>query len=252
MDTRQMYMSRISTLREVDLFVRIFVLLERIITFPTIRDDRRILLNILAYKRDQAISIHIRYPLHPNSSKSFWFMNFNSNHYYRFSSCSSSSLTTFISTTDESLINFNIPGERISARPDHGSAHFVEPTPSCLITLQAEDSFKSKGATTKFLTCDIPNCLKPEPKRLSGSLKNCSGKNRRFMLTCCASKKARFHLPCFASVAHWTNKTIRPTKFLQIIKAGLLCCKPFVKFLQCFWVINSGNWVGSTIIHDPL
>ena len=214
MDTRQMHMCRIATLGEVDLLMCIFMVLQRIVTFPAIGNDCRVLLNILTYKWNQTISTHIRYTLHPNSSKSFRVMNFNSNHYYSFFPSTSASFTTLFFATNESFINFNIPHERISVWPDHSPAHFMKPTPGCLVTLQTKDSFKSQGTSTKFLTCNIPNCLKPESKRFSGSLKNCSSKNGCFMLTGSTSKKPRFHLPCLVSITHWTNKTIRPTKFL--------------------------------------
>jgi len=214
MDTRQMHMCRITTFGEVDLFMRIFMFLQRIVTFPAIGKDCRVLLNILTYKWNQTISTHVRYALHPNSSKSFRVMNFNSNHYYSLLSSTSTSLTTLFFTANQSFINFDIPFERTSAWPDHSSAHFVKPTPSRLVTIQTKDSLKPQGTSTKFLACYIPNRLEPKSKRFPCSLKYCSSNNRRFMLADSTSKKPCFHMPCLVAVTYWTNKTIRPSKFL--------------------------------------
>jgi len=104
--------------------------------------------------------------------------------------------------TDESFINFNIPYERIPVWPNHSPAHFMKPTPCCLITLQTKNPLESQGVSTKFLACNIPNCLKPESKRFSGSLKNFSSKNGRFMFTGSTSKKSSFHVPCLVSIAY--------------------------------------------------
>lgn len=85
-----------------------------------------------------------------------------------------------------------------------------------------------------------------------GTLKYCSSNNGCFMLTDRTSEEPSFHRPCLASTTDWANKAMRPTKFLQILKTSLFCCEPLVEFLQGFRIVNSGNWMGTKIIHTSL
>lgn len=252
MHTGQMHMRRIAAFGDIDLLMRIPMLSQRTAALPAVGNDCRILLNVVAYKWNQTVSAHVGNALHPNSSKSLRVMNFKSDHHDSFLSGASPPPAALFLTSDERFVNFDIPVERTSARSNHRPTYFMKPAPGGLVTVQTKNSLEPQGASSEFLTCYVPDRLEPKSKRFPCSLKNCSGHNRRFMPADGASKESRFHMPRLVSITYRTNKTVRSSKFQQIINTVLLCRKPVVELSRRFRVINSGNWTGIKIIHAPL
>jgi len=252
MNTRQMHMRRVSTFGDVDLFMRISMLFQQIVSFPAVSNNNRAWQNVFTHKWYQTITAYIGNALHSYSSKSHGIMHFYGNQNYGFPSCSPTTFAFLLFSSNKSFIDLYSAAQRCSSWPNHSSAHFVKPTPCCLVTLQTKDMLETQCTPTKFLACYIPNRLKPQAKRFSCPLEYSSGNEGHFMFANRTTEEPSVHPPCFSSIAYRTNKASGPTKFLQIFKTGLFCREPLVELLQCFRVINPANWMRVVIFHSPI
>jgi hypothetical protein len=244
------HMSWITTFRKIDLFVPIAVLLQRIVSTPAISKYFGTWLDRIADERDQTASSSIRYALHSRSTESFWLMYFHSNHHDRFSSGSATAFATVFFSSNQGFIYFDITAKTFTPWSHHSTAHLMEPTPSSLVAPKAKNTLKAQCITPKFLTCYVPHRLKPQLERLPCSLKYRPGNCGYSALASGATNHPRFRTPAFVSLACRTDKTIRPTKPLEIIDACFLCGEPFVEFLQSSGVVYSANWKGVMIAHE--
>ena len=252
MNTRQMYMRRVSTFRNVDFFMRISTLFQQIVSFPAVSYNSRASQDIFTHEGNQTFTAYIRNTLHSYSSEPDGIMNFYGNQNYSFFTGASATFTSLLSSPNKSFVNFYSAAQGCSSWPNHSASHFVKPAPCCLVTLQTKNTFETQCTSTEFLARDVPNCLKPKAKRFSCSLEYSSGNERHFMFANRTAEEPCLHPPCFSSIADRTNKTIGPTKFFQIIKTSLFRREPFVELLQCFRVVNPPNWMGTVIFHAPL
>ena len=225
------YMSWITAFRQINLFVYIAVLVQRVITSPTIGKYCGARFNRITHERNQIVSRSIRCTLHSHSTESFWIMYFNSNYNYRFSPCSSTAFAISFRSPNKGFIYFDIAAKSFSSWTYHGTTHLMEPTPSSLVATETENALKPQCITTKLLARNIPHCLKPQSDRLPCSLKYCAGDNRYLVLARCTTNQPRSHMPAFSSLTHWTDKTFGPAKILKILNTGLFCEKPFVELL---------------------
>ena len=243
-------MCRITTFREIDLSVFIAVLLQRIVSTPTISKYRGTWFYRIAGKSNQIPSRSIRYALHSYSPKSLWFIYFNSNYNDRFSSGTPTALTIMLFTANQSFIYFYISTKTLTFRTHHSKAHLMKPTPGSLVATKAKDTLKTQCITPKFLTCYIPHRLKPQLEGFPCSLEYRAGNNGYFVLASCTTDQSSVCMPALSSMAYRTDKTIRPTKPLKINDAGFLCKEPLVKLLQSSRIIYSANWKGIIIAHE--
>lgn len=177
MDAWQIYMGRITAIRYVDFIMNVAQLFQTVITAPTICDNRRTVGNYIAYKREQALTPDIWNTLHSYTSKSFGVKNFEGHHNYRFLSSPSPTFSTFIFASDKSLVYLDNAAKRLSPRPNHGTTHFMKPTPSGLVAVQAKNMLKPQCASPIFLTRYIPYSLKPQLERFPRDMENCARDN---------------------------------------------------------------------------
>ena len=84
-------------------------------------------------------------------------------------------------------------------------------------------------------------------------MKQCSSSNGRLPFTFSAKKETTPHQRWLLRInpANGATKTFRPSKFRNIIQAGIFDAKPFIKFRECSRIIKAGNWV-SWLFHDHI
>src|SRR5690606_6074921 len=117
-----------------------------------------------------------------------------------------------IGASEERLIHFHFADQAISAGPHHGSAKLLEPDPGRLVAPEPKSSLKSEGTDPMLLIGDVPDCLKPKPQRLAGSVEERSCRNRGLSCTARASKQASVGGPAFGVPAGWAAESGRPTQ----------------------------------------
>src|SRR3989339_982020 len=237
------YMSWISTVRQLNLFMYVTVFFQRVISLPTVCKYGGIRHYKVAHKRNQTIARCIRYALHTYSSESFRLMYFNCNHNKRLSSCSATALPSSVFAPNKSLIYFDISTKLITSRSHHGATHLMKPTPRCLVASKAKNTLKSQSISTKFLARYVPDRLKPQLKRLSCSLKDSSGSNRYTVSAGCTTNQICSHFPALTFMAYWADKALGPTKPKKIINTSVFRREPFVKFLQRSRIINAPSGI---------
>ncbi len=251
MYTWHYHMRLIITVRQINPFVYITVLVQCIISTPTVGKYRGARCHRITHKRNQTSGRGIGYALHAHSPEPFWLVYFNSNHNYRFSTSSPAAFAISLFSPNKSLIYFYISTKPLTSRPHHGAAHLMQPTPRCLITTQAKNTLKTQCISPELLTCYVPHSLKPQPERLPCSLEYCSGDNGCFVLTSFTTNQPRSHLPALTSMTYRTDKPFGPTKSPKIVDTGLFCREPFLEFLQSSRIIYAANWIWITMAHQP-
>jgi len=243
MNTGHNNMSRVSAGRNISHAMPISKFFSTIITLPTIGSNVSSLFYIIRNKFMETFSRYIGNNRHPYSAWTFS-SNFSGYCNNRFPRCTTSA-DFFPDASHISFINFNVFGQQISARNYHCPSQFVKPSPGSIIAAKSENSFQTKSTGTMLLTCNKPHGQKPCTKRLACIMKQCSCGNGSLPLTFSTKKKTTFHqrrlFRFFSAIG--TTKFFRPPKPDNIIKAGIVSTKPFIKLLECSRIIDAGNWV---------
>ncbi len=209
-----------------------------LITRPSVSPNYRAGFYLSTDKPNKTLTADIGYPVQANSSKPFRFKYFYRNHYDRLLfNCAPRE--TFFLATNIRFINFNLTTQQVASRGDHGASHFMQPTPSGLITAKPEYSFQAKGIPAIFLVGYMPDGKKPCPQRLTGFVKDGTSCDRGLSLTMCTADLSARSQPSSASATRRANKACWPAQPHQVTDAGILIGKPLVKLNDRSWVINS-------------
>jgi hypothetical protein len=84
---------------------------------------------------------------------------------------------------DIRLVHFHGAAEAISAGPDHGAPHLVQPDPRGLVAAESDGSLKTESVPAELLAGHVPRRLEPGAKRLPRALENRPRRDRRLAMT---------------------------------------------------------------------
>jgi len=243
MNTRHNNMSRVSTGRDIRHNVPVTHSLDAIITLPSISPDLRPLCHVIRNEFMEAYRRYIWNNRHTYSARTTP-PNFccYCNNRFPFST---SATDFYPHASDISFINFNGSGQLVPSRTYHGTTQFMKPSPRSIVTSKPENPLQTKSAGSMLLTCHKPHGKKPSPKWLVRFMKQRSRSNGSLSFTFSAKKEItacqRWFL-CNVPTAGATEAS-RPSKFSNIINAGIVAAKPFIKLLECFRIIDASNRV---------
>ncbi len=206
---------------------------------PIISTDHAFRLDDVLDKRYQTIA---RCILQMSQSKSsHYFIIISLDYFYsNTNQCFPSSATSSFSGLRSAYICFidlDDTAQSIPIRSHHSTAQFMQPLPCRMIASQTQKALQSKSISTIFLVCYMPHRTKPDWQRLTSSVQDSSRSLRSLCPTFCAMEQSPASLPYFLCLTLRTNKAIRPSQLPEILQAGGLGAKPFLKFHQCAWVI---------------
>ena len=251
MNTRHNNMSRVPTVRNIRHNVPVTHSLDAIISLPSISPDLRTLCHVIRNEFMEACRRYVWNNRHAYSTRTAP-PNFccYCNNYFPFSA----SATDFYShTSDISFIHFNGSSQLVPSRTYHGTTQFMKPSPRSIVTSKPENPLQAKSAGPMLLACHKPHGEKPSPKRLVCFMKQRSRSNGSLSFTFSAKKETTACQGWFIRnvPTSGATETSRPSKFGDIIKAGIVVAKPFIKLLECFRIIDAGNGV-SWLLHNRI
>ena len=216
MNTWHKNMGRVSGRRKVNFIMNIPQALKFVVTAPAVCVHFRTKLRDISNKWYQALRRKIRYALHSDASIPNRLMDFQRNNNDTFSFGPSASFSAFVFTAYKCLIYLYNTMKFVASMPYHRSSHFMKPTPGCLVASKSKYSFETQSVSTEFLAGNVPNGLKPQPKRFSRPVEYRSSKDRCLLFAFGTTSQPLCHLPAFCSIAPRASETIWPTKFLKI------------------------------------
>jgi len=244
-------MSWVSGIRDISDNMFVAHDLHTVIPRPGISPDLGPCLHVIPYESPKARCRQVRDFCHTNPTRT------TSTYFNRYcDDCLSLDTPTtniLFDSPDVCFINFNLCGQLIPARKDHGTTQLMEPGPCSIITPKTKDPFQPEGASSMFLTHHKPHGEKPGSKRFVTSMKQSPGNDGSLPLAFSTEEEAAPHQGRLVRLytTNGTNKAFRPAKPRNIFKASVLAAKPFVKLLRCSRIINAGNWV-PWLIHDHI
>lgn len=136
------------------------------------------------------------------------------------------------------LVNLHDPIQLIPGRVDHGTAKFVEPGPSCLITAKAQHPFQVRGIGPVLVANNLPRRDEPVPQWLPGTLEDgpCGHRGAPSTLLAIETPVA---LPRAARGAtKRAHETLGPAKTLQVPATSRLVREELVKLRKVGGVLH--------------
>src|SRR5271167_3393580 len=123
----------------------------------------------------------------------------------------------------------------------------MQPSPSCLVAAEAQNTLQTESADTVLLVDHIPHRHKPRPQRLAGVLKDRPRCHRRLPLATTALKQpAQRHPRLACPLATRADETVRPAQAPNIFMASRITAEPLINLLERPRVINprdENSWV---------
>src|SRR5208283_3665862 len=127
----------------------------------------------------------------------------------------------------------------------------MQPSPSCLVAAEAQNTLQTESADTVLLVGHIPHRHKPRPQRLAGVLKDRPRCHRRLPLATTALKQpAQRHPRLACPLATRADETVRPAQAPNIFMASRITAEPLINLLERPRVINPGD-ENSWVTHIP-
>jgi len=244
----QRHVSGIFTAGEQNHIPCVAVLLDAVVTGPTVGADNGARFDRIADERRQTGGRHVQHAAKPHSPESLWRMDLDSDSddclLVRFTPTNAG----FVAA-DIRLIYFYGTTETISSGTNHGAPHLMEPSPCGLVASEPDSTLETERIPTEFLVRHVPHRLEPSTKRLA-----CAFENRSRRDGSLATARSAEHLlprshPGLISAASRATKPIGPSNPLKIGDTRGVRGKPLVEFLERSWVIHACHWMWSKVAH---
>ncbi len=133
-------------------------------------------------KRDEAITRHVFNLTYPDTTVSFWCMQFNGDRKNGLS-FSLTALNTFFFASNIRLVDFNNTGKSIPARANHRPSQLVKNSPRGLVAAYSENPLETKRTYSVFLSGNVPYCYEPHCQRGPSPFKDSPGSDSELSAT---------------------------------------------------------------------
>src|SRR5208337_2045698 len=146
------------------------------------------------------------------------------------------------------FVDLDRSAERVAARPHHGPAQLVQPSPGRLIAAEPKRPLQSERADAVLLARHEPHGHEPGPQRLARALENRPRGERRTRVTAAAAKQFVRHRPRRAAhAAMRANEALRPAHASNVLPTRLIVSEPLVDLLERARVIDTGYGMRVTV-----
>jgi hypothetical protein len=205
------------------------------ISSPIVCSYNRTWFNALLDSRFQTLRRRVYYSPETDSSNPVAIFLSRNNH-QGFTCCSATPFARPF-PSNISFVHLYDSRKTVTPRSHHGMTKFVQPHPSCSVTAKAQDTLQPQSAYSLFLIRDVPNGSKPQLQRFSRILEYGSCCYRSLKMAFFAFVESLSNLPRSIIATTRATKSIRPTKVIKIVSAGLFGAKSFLKFHQSLRII---------------
>jgi len=240
--------SRVSSSRKNNSFVTIAATRQLVVAAPSIGQNCGAPFDDVANERNKARPGYVRNSAQPQSSETFWEMNFQCDNHDILTFRTASSFSTRFAASNVRFVHFNMATKFIPIGTDHRLPQLVQPRPCRLITSQTKNTFQTQSTRSVFLAGYKPHCCKPNSQRNLCPLEDSPRRHRNLTsalptMKIASTCRPRFRFPS----APATLKSFWPTTTQKITAACRFIGKPFQELLVSTRVVLSGHWIQSCI-----
>jgi len=205
------------------------------ISYPVVSAHNRTRLNTLLDSRLQTFGRCVHHSPETDSPNPAAVL-LSSNNHQGFACCPTTPFARPFAS-NISLVHLHDSRKTITSWSHHSVTKFMQPRPCRSVAPKTQDTLQPKGADALFLIRDIPNGSKPQLQWFSRILEYGSCCYRCLKMTILAFIKSLSNLPSLMMSTARTTKSIRPTKAIKVVSAGLFCAKLLLKFHQGLGII---------------
>jgi hypothetical protein len=202
-------------------------LCQPVVAFQSIRHNVAATLDQLIDRAKKGVCCGVWDDLEPDSSNGIA-TDFSGNENQ---SLARRSTTTFTGphATNESLINFHLPGQFGTTWQYHGPPHPVQPFPCCVVAAEAHRPLDTQSTNSVLLLADVPSNFKPCLQGKSGSMEESSCRETLPVPTILTFPQGLCRDPCFRMVTTVTVEAIWPAHCGDISEAVIFSRKHAIK-----------------------
>lgn len=149
-----------------------------------------------------------------------------------------------LDATDENLVDLNLSGKPLAAWSHHRRPEAVQHGPRGLVRTKTEEPMQGLGRNAILRRGHVPRRREPDHERGAGAVKEGSSSYRYPTLAGLAPEPPVAHPPLTGHPASRTQKTIRPSKPLQVVEARRIVWEPRTQVRIAARIVATGLKTG--------